>query len=239
MSVVVPTILTSSRQDLIEKLGRVEGLVDTVQIDAVDGRFASPATWPYTPPKDDAPELAEPNGLLALGRFRYEADLMVADPEESIGTWIAAGATRIVVHVESTDYLPRLIDDLAHRFGHDKGFAPDLLALGLSIGIETDTALLEQYLESADFVQFMGIKTIGRQGEPFDRRVLEKIKAFRAKHPSVPIQVDGGVSLATAPDLLSLGVNRLIVGSDLWKAENVEEELQRFQELVERYGTYS
>lgn len=238
MGIIVPSILTPSRDDLEKKLARIQGLVDTVQIDIVDGAFASPATWPYTPPADDARELADADGLSRFGRFRYEVDLMVTNPEEVIGGWITAGASRVVIHVASARSLPTLIDDLAHKYGHDKDFAPDLLSVGLAVQIDSDLAVLDPYIDRVDYIQFMGIARIGRQGEPFDRRVLQKIQTFRSKYPKMTIQVDGGVSLVTAPDLLSAGVDRLIVGSDLWEETDIPAELARFQDLIERYGVY-
>ncbi len=163
---------------------------------------------------------------------------MVETPEESAGFWIAAGATRIVIHVESTRYLPQLIEELQKKYGYERGFAPDLLSFGLAINIATDTALLEPYLSFADYVQFMGISTIGKQGQPFDERVLRKIETFRRQHPDVLLQIDGGASLRTAPALLSAGIDRLIVGSDLWEEEDVEAELGRFARIIEEHGTY-
>jgi ribulose-phosphate 3-epimerase len=166
-------------------------------------------------------------------------DLMVSDPEEITGIWIAAGAQRLVLHVESTNYLPRAITDLEVKYGHAKDFAPTLLSFGLGINVQSDLALLDPFLDKADFVQFMGIATIGKQGEPFDTDVIRKIHAFKRKHPHTQIQVDGGVSLQTAPQLLTAGVDRLIVGSALWKSSDLRNELRLFDELVQEYGTYA
>jgi ribulose-phosphate 3-epimerase len=236
MSKIVPAILPVSHADLEQKLGILRGLVDAVQIDIIDGRFASSASWPYsTGAREFAQEIEKGVMLPHYGEFHFEMDLMVSDPEEVTGIWIAAGAQRIILHVESTNYLPRAITDLETKYGHAKGFAPDLLAVGLAINIQSDLLLLEPYLPNADFVQFMGIDSIGKQGQPFDERVLEKIKAFKGKHPNMSVQVDGGVSLETAPALLSAGVERLIVGSALWNSEDIQNELKAFQSLIEEY----
>ena len=50
MGLVVPAVLASSRKDFEEKLALFAQLpsVSRIQIDVVDGRFASPASWPYT-----------------------------------------------------------------------------------------------------------------------------------------------------------------------------------------------
>jgi ribulose-phosphate 3-epimerase len=109
----------------------------------------------------------------------------------------------------------------------------------LAINIQSDLALIEPYINSADYVQFMGIETIGKQGEPFDARVLQKIRTFKEKHPKMPLQVDGGVSFETAPRLLAAGVQRLIVGSAFWESPNLPETFKKMSALTEEYGTYT
>lgn len=238
MGVIVPAILPQSRDDLDEKLLRVHGLVDDVQVDIVDGRFVVPPTWPY---KDKTRGGREPSGdtFPYLGELSFEVDLMVEEPEHVIRHWIEAGATRIVIHAETTRMLPKLMNELASTYGHDKDFTPGLLSFGLAINLDTDFSLIEPFLHHCDFVQFMGIAKIGKQGEPFNKRVLPKISAFRKKYPDMSLQVDGGVSLETAPALLQAGVSRLVVGSDLWKAPNLAAELKRLQGMVQTYGLYA
>ena len=77
----------------------------------------------------------------------------------------------------------------------------------------------------------MGINHVGFQGEPFDERVIEKVKAVRAKYPEMIISVDGGVSLETAPKLIEAGVSRLIVGSAIFNSDNFIESIQNFKKL--------
>lgn len=238
MDIVVPTILTASREDLEAKLVRLTGLVSLVQIDVVDGRFAGPATWPYAQKESDEYFRREAGWLHDFGDFQYEIDLMVEHPEETAGLWIAAGASRLVIHIESVQDFPHLIESLKRKFGYEKGFMPDLLSFGLAINIDTHTDTIEPHLDLIDYVQFMGIKTIGKQGQPFDTRVLTKIEAFHKAHPNTPTQIDGGASLKTAPALLDAGVDRLVVGSDLWEESDLAAELDRFAVIAEEHGTY-
>lgn len=240
MQFIIPAILPQSAEDLQGRLSRLQGISSEVQIDVVDGRFVSPATWPYrTPEKGEVPGVPDTDAFSHLGAFRFEIDLMVSNPEEVVGAWIRAGASRITIHAETTKALAKLVEDFDVKYGHDKNFAPDLLSFGLAININTPTALIEPYLEACDYVQFMGINTIGKQGQAFDRNVLAKIAAFHKRFPEMAIQVDGGVSLETAPELLSVGVSRLIVGSSLWNAENLKEEMKKFHELTEAHGLYA
>lgn len=237
MGVIIPAVLVPSRKALDDTLSRLSGLVDVVQVDIVDGRFAGPPTWPYSE-AEELGILRGANQFPHLGEFKFEVDLMVENPEDQVGPWIDAGVERILVHIESVRNMDRVIATM-QGYGHEKGFAPDLLSLGIALNTDTDTAAIEPYLGAADYVQFMGIKTIGKQGQPFDERVLRKIEAFRKAHPGMPVQVDGAVSLETAPALLSAGVDRLCIGSALLKAPDMEAALHRFTELAEEYGRYS
>lgn len=238
MGAIIPAILPTSRADLNEKLKRLAGIRSEVQIDIVDGRFIAPATWPYLTDTNSEP-LSEEDDLAELDPFKFEVDLMVENPEEVIGRWIRAGATRITVHAETTHNLYGVIEEFQTRYGHDKDFAPELLSFGLALNITTDTALIEPFIDTCDYVQFMGIAHIGKQGEPFDERVIPKLHQFHRKYPDMPIQVDGGVSRETAGKLLEAGASRLVVGSALWKAPDIKEELDTFDNLLETHGWYS
>ena len=66
----------------------------------------------------------------------------------------------------------------------------------------------------------MGITKIGFQGQAFDPRVLSKIREVKEKYPSFLIQIDGGVSMATAEQMKLAGADRLIVGSALFNSND-------------------
>jgi ribulose-phosphate 3-epimerase len=237
MAAVIPAILPTSRKDLDDHLLRLHGVTDRVQIDVVDGRFVAPASWPYAQ-HEDVQKLVE-ESLPELGSFRFEIDLMVEEPEKAIGSWIRAGATRITVHAETTRNLTALIQNFQVTYGHDKDFAPGLIAFGLAINLATDTSLIEPYLDQCDYVQFMGIARIGKQGEPFAPEVIQKIHDFHRKHPDMPIQVDGGVSRANAQRLVEAGTSRLVVGSDLWNAPDLAAELKELCHIAETRGLFA
>lgn len=241
MGAIVPAILPHSKNELIEQLDRFASLadIDAVQIDVIDGRFASPPDWPYAGKAGEFARMVADGELLPhADRFKYDIDLMVTDPELVTGSWLALGASRITVHAESTSYLPRVITDLKHKYGHDKDFAPDLISFGLAINIATDLGLIEQFVSDIDYVQFTGAATLGKPGQPFDRRVLKRIESFRKRHPDMTLQADGGVTLTSAPELLAAGVDRLIVDSAALAPATFAQDFRKFLALAERYGTY-
>jgi ribulose-phosphate 3-epimerase len=207
---IVPAIMPSALADLREKAALVAGLAPSVQLDVMDGLFVPSKSWPYTP-GGDAEFRAVCSGAARLPQgdaFAYEVDLMVREPKRVIGAWLAAGASRIVVHLEGTDRLSEILAEIATR----RAAAPSP-ALGIALGIETAVERIAPFAERIDFVQCMGIARIGFQGEPFDERVLEKIAEIRGRFPAILVSVDGGVSLETAPRLAAAGAGRLVAGS--------------------------
>lgn len=238
MAVIVPAILPRSREDLADKLLKLEGIASEVQIDIVDGKFATPPSWPYIHPSEPSHRRAD-EPFPFLGSLRFEMDIMTQSPETQLTRWVNAGANRVTIHAESVPHLPKLLEEFRTAYGHDASFAPGLLSLGLALNLNTDVSLIEPFLDQCDYVQFMGIREIGKQGQAFDKAVLLKIAAFKRKHPDMPLQVDGGVSLSTAPALLAAGISRLIVGSALWNARDLKTAFGQFQDLTTRYGLYT
>ncbi len=238
MGLIVPAVLPTSRTDLEEKLALLTRInsVSRVQIDVVDGRFASPASWPYTAPKEFQNMVDRGEMLPHLDRFTYEIDLMCTNAEVMAEAWLAQGATRLTFHAESTTDLGRLLASARRRYGAGDGFASGLISFGIAINLASDLALIEPFLGEVEYVQFMGIARIGLQGQPFDRRVFEKIRVFRSRNPQIPVQVDGGVSLPSAKKLVALGVSNLVVGSVLLKAHDPDSVFADLEALQSPYG---
>lgn len=233
MGIVVPAVLPASRQDLIDKLTLFADLpsVRRIQIDVVDGRFAKPASWPYTAPAQFSTLVARSVMLPHLDRIEYEIDLMCADAETAAASWLQLGASRLTFHAESTTNLAHLIGFARQQFGDD-----GIVSLGLALNVASSLALVEQCMDKIQYVQFMGITRIGKQGQPFDPAVFEKVRVFRERHPAFPIQVDGGISLPQAEKLVSLKVSNLVVGSGLLKNSDPAAALMAFESLATPYG---
>lgn len=231
MSLIVPAVLPSSKREFDEKLALFAKLpgVSRVQIDVVDGKFAAPASWPCSAPQEARDMVARGEMLPALDRIAYEVDLMCLDPEQAADLWLALGATRLTFHAESAPDLPRLLRGVRGRYG---GF----ISFGLALNIGSDLALIEPCLGEVEYVQFMGIARIGRQGQTFDARVLEKVRVFHHRHPDISLQVDGGVSLKSARELVALGVSSLVVGSGILKADDPAAAVAAYEALQSPYG---
>ena len=212
---IIPAILPASREELeaaLRRLAKVSSIY-TVQIDVVDGRFASPASWPYSEGTDT------PDVISALTHHCFDADLMVEEPERVVEAWLAAGAARLTLHLESLRDPAHTLAAIKGRHGHDREAGPCPFELGLAINVATDTALLESHLAHIDYVQLMGIDTVGRQGEPFDPVVLEKVRALRKAHR-----------------LLAAGADRLVVGHAIIATPDPAQAFGQFDTLTRTSG---
>lgn len=232
---IIPAIMPKDYDDLVEHLNSVQGLVNLVQIDVMDGVFVSGKTWPYEQGDTHFESiLHESEGLPHWQEFDFEVDMMVANPAKEWHKWISAGARRIIIHQESVTNLEALLADIRSEFPKYDGESAFSVEIGLAQNIDTPTETLFQYLEHVDFVQFMGIAEIGKQGNPFAEKVLQKIEMLKAHAPQTVISVDGGVSLATAPLLVTAGVDRLVIGSAIFKDEEMDaaQSIEMFKQKI-------
>ncbi len=239
MGLIVPAILPVSRKELERRLAFFANIpsVGRVQIDVVDGRLASPASWPYNAKGELRAMLDENKTLPKTDQMEYEIDLMCLDALDAVSDWLALGATRLTFHIETVVNTPHFFETVRARYGGGKEFAlAPLLSVGIALNVTNTIEILEPYLADVQYVQFMGIAKIGRQGQAFDTRVLTQVRDFRAKHPDIPVQVDGGVTLQHAKELHALGVSNVIVGSAILEAKDPVAVLSAFQAIESPYG---
>ncbi len=234
---VLPAIIPTSYEDLNCKMSIVKDIVNLVQIDVCDGMFVPSKSWPYA--GDDGDHFKkiteETEGFPFWEDMDFEADLMVKNPEESAEKWIRAGAKALVFHIESSSKILDLVKDLRKTYGYSEDSIADI-EIGIALNINTPNEVLYDFLEQnsqgrtlADFIQFMGIKKIGYQGQEFDGEVFKKISDLREKYPDVAISVDGGVNFENYKDLIKAGANKLISGSAIFDSENIKEAVEEMK----------
>ncbi|MBI3671730.1 hypothetical protein HY249_02965 [Candidatus Azambacteria bacterium] len=212
MNEILPAIIAKDLNELKEKIQLVEGLVSWVQIDVMDGIFVPPETW-YNP--EDLKSIKT--------SVKLEAHLMVQDPDIKTDEWIKSGVNRVLIHYESASSagISEMIDKLKAAG----------IEVGLSFKMETDFHDALDLLAKVDAVQFMSIGKIGYYGQDFDARVMQKIIAFKNEFPNVKVCVDGGVNFESAKELLNAGVDRLAVGSLIFKSDDIKNTILKLQNL--------
>lgn len=206
---IIPAILPNNQTDLNTHAKAVLDLVSYIQIDICDGIFV-PAKTNF-------------NELPYLEQMEYELDLMIDQPEIELPYYIDMGCGRVVIHLESVRDWERLSKNLAKIRG--------IVEIGFAISNTTENTVLTEKIGQCDFIQLMGIATIGVQSQPFDDRVLEKINFFHTHYPEKPISIDGCVNADTISLLRNRGAIRFVVGSFLYNGD-VEKNYQVIIELL-------
>ncbi len=229
MTEIIPAVMPKSYEDLKNKVALVRGLVPVVQIDLCDGIFVKNVTWPFHGEDERTLDniLNEREGMPFWEDIDFELDLMVTNAMEDFDTYVRLGPKRIIFHLEAMPLPESFLEFLE---GIDL-YTRENIQIGVAIETSTAIELIFPFISKIDFVQCMGIEEIGKQGQPFDERVLQHIKKLKETFPEVEISVDGSVNLETAPLLLDAGVDRLVVGSALLQSSDIIETLEDFRNL--------
>ena len=193
---IVPSILSADLTRLGEQVREaVDGGADRIQVDVMDGHFVPNLTF--------GPGVVE--AVRSVTDLPIEAHLMVERPDLFIQQFARAGATVIIVQVESTTSLYRTvtrIKDLNVKAA---------VAINPATGVET-------LREIAPYIDMVNVMTVepGFGGQAFIASSPEKIRRLREVAPEVEIEVDGGIDVETAPAVAAAGATVLVAGSAVY-----------------------
>ncbi|MCZ7567910.1 MAG: ribulose-phosphate 3-epimerase [Ardenticatenaceae bacterium] len=217
---IVPSILSADFSRLGEAVRAAEqGGADSVQIDVMDGQFVPNITV-------GAPVIAALRPVTALP---LDIHLMITEPGRFIGDFVAAGADIITVHVEACTHVHRVIQQIQ---------AAGVRA-GVALNPGTPAVMVHELLEDVDLVLVMTVNP-GFGGQAFISTTLPKIRLLRGMlderdRNEVPIQVDGGVSSETAPQVVAAGARSLVAGSAIYnRRESVAAAIAALREAASR-----
>jgi len=216
MKKIIPAIIPKSLDDLCAQISLVKSATNSFQVDIVDGKFVPFTSWPAL----DGGMPSDMNKV--IGDFDIELDLMIQRPEYTISMWLETNASRFVIHVESSDDI-RICIDKVKEAGKK---------VALSLNNDTDISEIEEHINRIDYVQCMGIAEIGRQGNSFDERVLDRVSSLKKKHPELEVSVDGSVNFETIQRLRDAGVDRFVSGSAIFGNDNPAEAFSELTEIV-------
>ena len=207
MSVLIaPSILSADFAALGHAIAAVErGGADLIHVDVMDGHFVPNIT--VGPPVVQS--------IKRIVSVPLDVHLMITDPDRYLEAFAEAGASMISVHVE---VLPHL-----HRTVHA------IQALGVKAGVvinpATPVIALDEIAGDVDYVLVMSVNP-GFGGQTFIPRSESKVREVRAlldrSGSQAPIEIDGGIDLATAPRVVAAGARILVAGSAVFHAPDAE-----------------
>lgn len=215
MAKIAPSLLSADFSDLKNEIRKVEnGGADYLHLDVMDGIFVPNITF-------GAPVIKKIRKVTSLP---FDVHLMIDRPERYIKDFADAGADIITVHQEATIHLHRTIHEI-------KSYGK---MAGVSLNPATPLETIEYILDDIDLILIMTVNP-GFGGQSFINQMDRKIKKMRKiideRNLNIILEVDGGVKLSNAKDIISWGADLLVVGSDIFNAEDVEFRTKEFKRL--------
>ncbi len=178
----------------------IDGGADSIHLDVMDGHFVQNLTI----------GAVVVHAIRPLASVPYHTHLMVSQPLRHVRAFADAGSDLIVAHVEAEDD-PAAVIDAIHACGR---------GAGLALNPETPAEAVLPYLDSIDLVLMMTVHP-GQGGQAFLPEVLPKMAWLRdeieRRGLSLPIGVDGGVSLETIGAAHAAGGEVLVAGWALYR----------------------
>lgn len=197
---IAPSILSADFSRLGEHVRIVEEAgAEYLHLDVMDGHFVPNIT--LGPPVVSA--LRKGSGML------FDAHLMIENPDLYAQRFIEAGADLVTVHAEASPHLHRTIQMIKKSGAR----------AGVALNPSTHPSAIEYVLGMVDLVLVMTVNP-GFGGQEFIAGMVDKIRAVREMldraGSSAEIQVDGGITTATAPLVYSAGATVLVAGSSVF-----------------------
>lgn len=216
MSVLVsPSLLAADFTNLqreIEMINQSEA--DWLHLDIMDGMFVPNISFGF--PVIEA--------VASICKKPLDVHYMVEQPEKYVERTAKLGAMMMNVHYEACLHLHRTVDEI-----HKKG-----MKAGVTLNPSTPVIMLEDIIADLDMVLLMSVNP-GFGGQQFITNTLSKVQRLKeliAKSNSKAlIEVDGGVQHETAPLLVQAGVDVLVSGSFIFKADDPYEATRYLKHL--------
>ena len=194
---IVASVLGADYARLGQEVAELEAAgVDRIQWDVMDGRFVPNLSFGA-----DVVAACRPHATLP-----YEAHLMVEDPNPWLQPLAAAGCDTLLVHAEAGRHLHRTLSRI-----RDLG-----VRSGVALNPATPLECVRHVLDLVDVLLVMTVNPgFGGQAylETMEGKVAEARGLIARSGLQTLIEVDGGISAATAPGAERAGAQLLVAGS--------------------------
>jgi ribulose-phosphate 3-epimerase len=212
---VAPSLLSADFLNLerdIDMINRSEA--DWFHLDVMDGIFVPNISFGFPVIEKIHTKAEKP----------LDVHLMIVEPDRYIERFRKAGADLISVHYEACPHLHRTLNAI-RKCG---------AKAGVVLNPHTPVHCLDEIITEADMILLMSVNP-GFGGQKFIAGTISKVAMLkdlilRKKSPAL-IEVDGGVDLHNARDLVAAGVDILVAGNTIFASENPENTIRLLKNL--------
>lgn len=212
---IAPSILSADLTRLgAQVMEAVQAGADQIHIDVMDGRFVPNISF----------GLPVVRAVRSVTSVPLDVHLMVEEPASLIPAFVEAGADIVTVHVEACTHLHRVV----HLIKETGARA------GVALNPATPLSAIEEILPDVDLVLAMTVNP-GFPAQPFLPSVVAKIERLRKMLDHLglkaELEVDGGISPATAGTVARAGARILVAGSAVFTApEGIAQAIARIRQ---------
>ncbi len=214
---LAPSILSADFSRLGEDVKKIETAgAHLIHVDVMDGHFVPNISYGATVMKS----------LCGKTQMPFDVHLMIENPDQYIGDFVTDQTEYVTVHQEACPHINRT---LQHIRSLD-------VKPGVAINPGTPVSALDYVLEDADLILVMSVNP-GFGGQKFIPSALRKaqeLKVLREKRGlNFRIEIDGGINVTNAKSVIDAGVEILVAGSSVFKADDVPTRVKEFLEIFE------
>ncbi len=214
---IAPSILSADFARLEEDVKKVEaGGADLLHVDVMDGHFVPNITV--------GPLIVQ--ALRPRTKLPLDVHLMIENPERYIDAFAEAGA----------DYLTVQVEACVHLHGVLQAVKSAGMKAGVALNPHSPLSTIEEVLSDLDLILIMSVNP-GFGGQKFIPQALDKLrrtrKLLRQRNlPHIEIEVDGGVKLENAKEIVEAGAEILVSGSGIFGTPDPTEMIRKFKKAV-------